>query len=174
VHRIGGQIDGLFLNVPLVEPDAAKRRVPQPLVVHEDPAFLAALAPDEQDMPEFIVAQSLDLLAEFRRVIGPAVASADHAFLERLRQQYAFSFDVDSLPAPFPAPALFLTGRHDNWCGNREAYELLDRYPRATFATLDRAGHALAIEQKALYRALVGEWLDRVEEYSTMAPHPRL
>ncbi len=76
------------------------------------------------------------------------------------------TFDVDALPAPFPAPALFLTGRHDNWCGYREAYQLLDNYPRATFAVLDRAGHALAVEQKTLFRALVNEWLDRVEEYA--------
>jgi hypothetical protein len=42
---------------------------------------------------------------------------------------------------------------------------LLDNYPRASFAVLDRAGHALAVEQKPLFRALVNEWLDRVEEY---------
>jgi pimeloyl-ACP methyl ester carboxylesterase len=166
VHHRGSQIDGLLLNVPFIETDAAKQHLPPPLVVSEDPTFLAALMPDEQDMREFIVAQSMDLLAEFRRFISPAVAIADHVFLQRLEQQFAFSFDVDALPAPFPAPALFLTGRHDNWCGYREAYRLLDSYPRASFAVLDRAGHALSIEQKTLFRALVNEWLDRVEEYA--------
>ncbi len=46
-----------------------------------------------------------------------------------------------------------------------DTYALLDSYPRATFAVLDRAGHMLALEQKSLFRALVNEWLDRVEEY---------
>lgn len=166
VHRRGSQMDGLLLNVPLVELDPAKRQLPQHLVVHEDPEFLAALALDEQDMPGFVVAQSIDLLDEIRQFIGPAMEIADHAFLERLEQHLAFSFDVDALAAPFPAPALFLTGRQDNWCGYREAYRLLDNYPRASFAVLDRAGHLLASEQKTLFRALANEWLDRVEEYA--------
>jgi len=169
VYRLGAQMDGLLLNVPLIETDDAKSRLPQPRVVHEDSAFLAALAPDEQEMPGFIVMQSMDLLAEFRQVINPAVAIADEAFLNRLRQHYAFSFDIDALTTPFPAPTLFLAGRHDNWCGYREAYRLLDNYPRASFAVLDSAGHALAVEQKTLFRALVNEWLDRVEEYAGRA-----
>lgn len=169
-HRID-QIDGLLLTVPVIETDETKKQLPQPLIVHKDSVFLDALAPDEQDMPEFIVAQSMDLLTEFRNVFKPAGAVADHAFLERLEKQYAFSFDVDVLPNPFPAPSLFLTGRHDNWWGYREAYRLLDNYPRATFAVLDRAGHALALEQKTLFRALANEWLDRVDEYTPAAPN---
>ncbi|HHY55558.1 MAG TPA: alpha/beta hydrolase [Chloroflexi bacterium] len=165
IYRLGDQIDGLLLIVPVVEVDAAKRQLPLPRVVHEDSAFLAALTPDEQDMRVFIVRQSMDLLAEFRKVFSPAGAIADQTFLQRLRQHDAFSFDVDILPTPFPAPALFLTGRHDNWCGYREAYRLLDNYPRASFVVLDSAGHALAVEQRTLFRALVNEWLDRVEEY---------
>ncbi len=166
VHHRGAQINGLFLGVPAIELDFAKRDIPQHLVVHEDAEFLAALAPDEQDLKEFVVAQSMDVLAQFRQFISPAVEIADHAFLQRLSQHNAFSFDVDTLPAPFPAPTLFLTGRQDHWCGYQDAYRLLDNYPRASFIILDRAGHALAFEQKTLFRALVNEWLDRVEEYA--------
>ena len=173
VYRLGAQMDGLLLNVPTIETDDTKKQLPQPLVVHEDSAFLAALTPDEQDMRGFIVMQSMGLLTEFRKVFSPAGAIADQAFLQRLQQQYAFSFDVDVLPTPFPAPALFLAGRHDNWCGYREAYQLLDNYPRASFAVLDSAGHALAVEQKTLFKALVNEWLDRVEEYVHTAHNPR-
>jgi pimeloyl-ACP methyl ester carboxylesterase len=165
VYCLGHRIDGLLLNVPLIETDETKEQLPQPLVVHQDSAFLAALALNEQDLRDFIVMQSMDLLTEFREFFNPAGAVADETFLNRLRQHYGFSFEVDALPTPFPAPTLFLTGRHDNWCGYREAYRLLDNYPRASFAVLDSAGHALAVEQKTLFRALVNEWLDRVEEY---------
>ena len=48
--------------------------------------------------------------------------------------------------------------------GTVEAWDLVERYPRATFAVLDRAGHGLDVEQRGLFEALVGEWLDRVEE----------
>jgi pimeloyl-ACP methyl ester carboxylesterase len=166
IYQRGSDIDGLLLNVPAFITDT--QPLPKPLVVHQDPAFLAALKPNEQDMQGFIVVQSLALLQEFRDVFNPAGEIADKAFLQRLKQNFAFSFDVDTLPAPFPAPALFLAGRHDNWCGYHDTYKLLDNYPRASFAVLDRAGHALAVEQRPLFRALVDEWLDRVEEYVSL------
>lgn len=49
-------------------------------------------------------------------------------------------------------------------CGYRDAWDLLDNYPRATFAVLDRAGHFVDIEQHVLCHALMRDWLDRVEE----------
>ncbi len=166
VHHRGSQVDGVFLYVPLIDTEASRLKLPQQLIVHEDPAFLAALSPDEQDLKDLAVAQSMDLLNTSRQVIHPAVVIADQEFLRRLNQQRTFSFNVDALPAPFPAPALILAGRQDSWVGYREAYNLLDNYPRASYAVLDRAGHALSTEQKTLFRALASEWLDRVEEYA--------
>jgi pimeloyl-ACP methyl ester carboxylesterase len=60
-----------------------------------------------------------------------------------------------------------VTGRQDSAVGYLGAWELLDHYPRATFAVLDRAGHALPHEQPELLRALVSEWLDRVREHAS-------
>lgn len=108
------------------------------------------------------------LLDTLRNVSVPAVKRADYAFLEKLTQpgKVAFSFDVDALPEPFPAPALFLLGRQDNVVGYRDAWDVVEHYPRATFAVLDRAGHFLNYNQEALFKALVNEWLDRVEEFA--------
>ncbi len=160
-------MDGIMINVPLVEFDGSKLRLPEHRVLKEDANFLAALTPEEAaDLPTFIVSQSIDLLRSMREWYAPAGAMADKEFLRRLRQNDAFSFDGDSPSQPFPGPALFLTGRYDNWCGYREAFQLLDNYPRATFAVLDRAGHALVMEQRGLFNALVSEWLDRVEDYT--------
>jgi len=165
VHNLGSQLNGMMIAVPVVELDPEKRQLPEHQVIHEDAAFLAALTPEEQDVSEVITAQSMETLQVLRECWIPAFAIADHEFLEQLRKNYTFSFDIDSLSQPFPAPALILTGRFDHWCGYREAYKLLDNYPRATFAVLDRAGHALSLEQKSLFKALTSEWLDRVEEY---------
>jgi hypothetical protein len=48
--------------------------------------------------------------------------------------------------------------------GYQEGRAILDLFPRATLAVLDRAGHVLGVEQEALFQALINEWLDRVEE----------
>jgi pimeloyl-ACP methyl ester carboxylesterase len=169
VHQRGQQIDGLFLYAPTIETDATKRHLPQHQIIHEDAQFLAALEPDEQDLRDIIVTQRMDVLESIRQFDIPAAAEADHAFLSRLQERNAFSFDVDALAVPFPAPALFLTGRFDHWCGYREAYQLLDLYPRASFAVLDGAGHGVAREQRGLFQALGSEWLDRVEAYRDSA-----
>jgi pimeloyl-ACP methyl ester carboxylesterase len=81
----------------------------------------------------------------------------------------------DELPtAPEQAPAyenptLILAGRQDASVGYAGSWGLLEHYPRATFAVLDRAGHALAHEQAGLVTALLGEWLDRVAEHRRRA-----
>jgi len=167
LHERRAQIDGVFMFVPLIELDSAKRDLPTRQVLVREPDIVAALEPDESFWLEQVsVVQTREMLAAFRTTIKPSLASVDQALEERLEAHPAFSFDVDKLPEPFPAPTLILTGRQDSLCGYREAWRLLDTYPRGTFAVLDRAGHGVAEEQPAVFRALVGEWLDRVEEFS--------
>lgn len=89
---------------------------------------------------------------------------ANGPFLEKLRQRADYSFDVDKLPQPFAGPVVILLGRQDSSVGYQDAWHILENYPRASFAVLDRAGHNLQIEQPQLFNALVGEWLDRVQE----------
>jgi pimeloyl-ACP methyl ester carboxylesterase len=100
-----------------------------------------------------------ELLAEVR--------IADHPFNDRLEEAAPASFEVDPHPPLFGGPTLILTARQDHLCGYRDAWDLLDNYPRATFAVLDRAGHFVNIEQDVLCHAIMREWLDRVEESTT-------
>ncbi|MGE5225191.1 MAG: alpha/beta fold hydrolase [Omnitrophica WOR_2 bacterium] len=168
VYRRSEKMDGMMINVPVAEMDKAKRRLPEHRLIHANPDFLAALEADEQEMKEpgsTLSAQSVPALEHLRKYYKPAGAIADDAFLERVSKQSSFSFTVDVLPQPFDAPSLILTGRFDHWCGYREAYSLLDQYTRATFAVLDRADHALVVEENNLFLALANDWLDRVEEY---------
>ena len=98
--------------------------------------------------------------------------AADAKHLEPIRRdpsRYGFSFDADTLAEPFAAPTLIVTGRQDTIVGYRDAWRIVENYPRATFAVLDRADHGLPIDQDALFRALVNDWLDRVEEARALA-----
>ena len=125
----------------------------------EDPALVASLEPG---IASLVVVQS-PMVIEAVRPVAAEVQLADHTFLERLEAAGPFSFDIDTLPVPFGSPTLILTARQDHVCGYRDAWDLLDTYPRATFAVLDRAGHFVPIEQDRLCHALMHEWLDRVE-----------
>ena len=170
VHHRPASIDGLLLTAPLIVADDAKRHVPSPVTLVADSALVSELEPDEAEgLFQIAVVQSRKVVDYIRANFPSASETGDQAFQAKIREypeNYAFSFDVDALPKPCPAPTLIVTGRQDSVAGYRDAWEILDNYPRGTFVVLDRSGHFLGIEQEDLFHALVGEWLDRVEEYA--------
>jgi pimeloyl-ACP methyl ester carboxylesterase len=170
VLRRAASIDGLLMTVPLIVVGDAKRQVPSPVSLVADSALMSLLDPDEAEaLFQITVVQSQKVVEYIRANVPSASETGDQTFQAKIREHpknYAFSFDVDALPKPFPAPTLIVTGRQDSVVGYRDAWEILDNYPRGSFVVLDRSGHFLGIEQADLFHALVGEWLDRVEEYA--------
>ena len=163
-------MDGLFLIAPVMLADHTQRTLPSHISLVKDPALLSELEQSfAEDFQEFAVVQSRELLDSMKAVGVPASEIADHEFLSKLRENYAFSFDVDALPEPFGGPTLIVMGRQDSICGYYDAWSVLENYPRGTFVVLDRAGHGLMVEQSYIFNALVNEWLDRVEEDAGIA-----
>ncbi|MBO0779777.1 MAG: alpha/beta hydrolase [Ktedonobacteraceae bacterium] len=169
VYRRTASIDGVMLCAPQMKADSAQVQLPPRTTLVEDPELAASLGP----AADLVVVQSHTVVEAVRTVLEE-IQIADHPFLARLEEAGPFSFDVDSLPVPFGGPTLMLTARQDNLCGYRDAWDLLANYPRATFAVLDRAGHFVNIEQDVLCQALMGEWLDRVEEWTTNLDHTQV
>jgi pimeloyl-ACP methyl ester carboxylesterase len=165
IHHRPTSIGGVMFDIPAFEFGAAdKGPLPVRQIIRSDPDFVDALQPSEQWMQGIVVAQSRPVLDELRTIFAN-VAPLDPAVQQRLWAK-SFSFDATVLSQPFPAPALFVTGRQDHIVGYGKAWSTLDDFPRATFVVLDRAGHLLDVEQIALQHALVSEWLDRVDEYA--------
>ena len=160
VHHRAASIDGLMLCAPQVKADPAQAHLPPRTTLVEDPKLAAELGP----IAGLVVVQT-PKVAEAVRELLAEVRIADHPFNERLEEAGPASFEVDPQPPRFGSPTLILTAQQDHLCGYRDAWDLLDNYPRATFAVLDRAGHFVNIEQDVLCRALMSEWLDRVEDY---------
>ena len=90
----------------------------------------------------------------------PAAALVDEAAMERIGERWELAGD----PGPaYAGPTLVVAGRMDSTVGYAAAVDLAEDYPHASLAVLDDAGHALPHEQPELLRALVAEWLARVE-----------
>jgi pimeloyl-ACP methyl ester carboxylesterase len=159
-------VEGMLLIGPLVVAGDEKRDVPPCTVLRRDSAALESLDPEDREFVDlFLVNQTETNWARFRDEMLAGFEGGDREFKTRIRadpEAYAITFDVDETPAPFEKPALIVTGRQDCLVGYRDAWRLLDRYPRCSFAVLDMAGHGVQIEQAGLFEALVGEWLDRV------------
>jgi pimeloyl-ACP methyl ester carboxylesterase len=167
----GERIEGIALIIPVVIAEDEKRTVPPHNVLIEDPSVKAVITPAEKDLYDMAVVHSRKWL-EYQRSFPeiPEQEMGEPEFLSRIREQpeqYAFSFDVDNVSEPFPNPSLIITARQDAFVGYRDAWNLLDKYPRATFVVFDRAGHELE-EKQSLINTLINEWLDRVEESITL------
>lgn len=169
VHHRPTAIDGVMLSVPSITANRAERQVPSHVTVVSDPGLLSELqADDPEGRFEFLVVQNRKVL-DYVLANVPSSGQGDEAYQERIQdspETYGFSFDADALAQPCPAPALIVTGRQDSIVGYRDAWGILENYPRGTFAVLDRSGHFMAVEQEDLFHALANEWLDRVEEYA--------
>jgi pimeloyl-ACP methyl ester carboxylesterase len=171
VHRMGARIEGLLLRVPLIVPEDAKRDVAKFARLVEDQSVMAKLMPEERQVHAEILVHSPRYLNAARKKhdkqVSPAMTIADQKHLEPIRRdpkRYGFSFDIDAPSERFGAPTLIVTGRQDINVGYRDAWRLLDNYPRASFAVLDRADHGFPIDQHNIFFALLDDWLDRVAE----------
>ncbi len=167
VYRMAERIDGLFLLCPAIVTDQNDRNVPEHVVLNRDERLLKELDPhDAEGFAAMHVVQSREVWVRYREEILSGIALGDRVFLDSiLNSEYVFSFDCDNLPEKFQKPALFLMGRQDSCVGYKDAWNILDNYPRATFAVLDKAGHNLQLEQTGLMEALVIEWLERTGEF---------
>jgi pimeloyl-ACP methyl ester carboxylesterase len=161
VRRDPSRILGLLLRVPGVVVDRAERTLPEyePLIV--DPEFSS----DEDPRPLLHTPEYLEAHRDKqRRFYLPAEEQADLEFLGGIQRDPSTYGLATDPAAHLDAPTLIVTGRQDTTTGYGDAWSLLDDYPRATYAVLDRADHDLPIQNHALYRALVSDWLTRVEE----------
>jgi pimeloyl-ACP methyl ester carboxylesterase len=157
-------VKGICLICPLIIPEIESRNLPPKRILLHNQNLIEKLS--ESDASEFesiAVVQSQLHWDRFKSEVLSGVNSADGEYLEILRKTgYAFSFPVDHPDQLFDKPALILLGRQDTSVGYRDAWEIIENFPRATFAVLDRAGHDLQIEADNTFSALVSDWLERV------------
>jgi pimeloyl-ACP methyl ester carboxylesterase len=166
IHKQVQPILGAAFICPVIKPFAKDRTVEQHKIIKTDETFIGKLAEDElEDFKSKNVVLNETTWLRYNQEILGGVSIADQGFLEKIQNKYGFSFTIDHYD--FIKPSVFLLGRQDSIVGYRDALELLNKYPRGTFAMVDKAGHNLQIEQSRLFNEMVNEWLDRVEENSS-------
>lgn len=168
INRIPDRVAGLLLICPVVVGPPQDRTRPDQNILVRDPDLMAELSQEDVDAFEsWVAVQNRNILERVQAEVQPGFLLADEAFLSRLQEDgYSFTFDLDKAMGEFSKPTLILTGRQDWIVGYQDAWRILEQYPRATFAVLDRAGHELPFVQEQLFNQLVLEWLERVQESS--------
>ncbi|HEV3464295.1 MAG TPA: alpha/beta hydrolase, partial [Actinomycetota bacterium] len=163
-NRRPGQVTGLALFCS-AGGQARDDELPDHVVLHAAGDLAGRLDPAmEAEYREYLVVQTPETLRRFQDAVVPGMRLTDQAALERIFERWQLRTPPEQGP-PYPNPTLILAGRQDATVGYLGPWRLVEHYPRATFAVLDRAGHALPHEQPGLLAALVGEWLERVREH---------
>jgi pimeloyl-ACP methyl ester carboxylesterase len=158
-NRRPRQVAGLALLCPLL---AGIHDVPEHAVIYGS----GSIGNDE--FREYFTVQTAQTLDRYEKYVEPAARLADQSALARIGERWQLATRPQE-QGPSEYPTLLVTGRQDSTVGYARAWEMLEQFPRATFAVLDRAGHALPHEQPELIHALVTEWLARVKEHSSLA-----
>lgn len=145
------RVAGLALVCPLLP---GVRDVPGHRVVAGAPGL------GDEDFRGYFVLHTPEMLARYERFVAPSAALVDVAAQDRIGRRW----ELTPHPGPpYAGPALVVAGRLDSTVGYAAAVDLAGSLPHATLSVVDDAGHALPHEQPALLRALLAEWLGRVE-----------
>jgi pimeloyl-ACP methyl ester carboxylesterase len=163
VKKMQEKIDGVALICPVITANPTQINTPKHQILSEDTNYMNSLSSKNNEIfKSTAVIQDKYTYERFQNEIIPGMRIADSEFLEKIRKNYAFSFDVDNLKQPFDKPSLIITGKQDSVVGYNDALTLLDTYTRTTTAILDSAGHNLKIEQPNLFNKLISNWLSRI------------
>lgn len=165
--RMRKRVNGMLLVCPVIHPYATDRQLEQHAALRRDELFLAQLtAEDKQAFLRDMVVQTKDTYLRYRDEITAAVQVSDQNFVQGdfFKAYYGFSADPDEQAERFHKPVTIITGRQDAVTGYKDALALSLRYPNASFAVLDAAGHYVQIEQAETAEAMAKEWLRRCSE----------
>jgi pimeloyl-ACP methyl ester carboxylesterase len=146
---------GLALLCPVAE---GPTDVPHHEVVRQTADAYDELDPAQRaGFDEYFVVRTPATARRYRDYVVPGTTLADETALGHIFEDWT----VDLGSTPFAGPVLVVAGRHDSVVGHADAAGLVERYPRATLAVIEDAGHALMHERPDLLAALLGNWVAR-------------
>lgn len=156
---VAAQRPDLLLGLGLLCPVAEQaQNVPDHDVVHQDAEAHDELEPAQRaGFDEYFVVRTPATARRYRDHVLPAKTLVNEAALGRIFSGWRINIGSQ----PCTAPTLIAAGRRDSVVGYTDAINLLERYPHATLAVVEGAGHALMHERPDLFATLVGDWLDR-------------
>ncbi|MCL2253483.1 MAG: alpha/beta hydrolase [Lachnospiraceae bacterium] len=165
IDKLNERIDGAVLLCPLITHECYSNKLPERQIIYKSDELAS---PEEnaeiKDFLNFAVIATPEMFERYQREIATGYNLSDKEFLFN----GGFTGSVPALDSlyktlKFDKPACIITGRQDHCVGYSYAYQLLENFPRATFAILDCAGHSLQLESEQLFSQLIMDWLWRVD-----------
>ena len=167
VYKMKHRIDGVFLLCPQIDPREDENLPDRQILYKSEQMDSVTISSDEDNYyMDMAVIATPTIFNKWQKTITPAMQVADMEFLTNYRSDW-YSEDLHNAVSKvvFNKPSCILAGRQDHITGYKIAYELAERFTRATFSVIDCAGHMLQAEREPLFRQLTEDWIERVERY---------
>jgi pimeloyl-ACP methyl ester carboxylesterase len=170
IHKMGARIDGVLLLVAMI--DSLKttdkpENLSDKQVLWQSEWFTSMKEnPDLKGYMDMAVIATPQMYDKWQSDIQPGLDIADKNFISNHSiMDYSLSLEEALRKVAFDKPSCILAGRQDDIidCCYVTAYGLAGRFSRATFATLDCAGHILHLDNESLFQQLAKDWIWRVE-----------
>jgi len=169
VYKLGDRIDGVLLLCPQVDPrEEEKENQPNRQILYKSDQMdtLNMNCDEDKFYMDIAVIATPQIFNKWQSTITPGFQIADADFFANRSAWYSDDLHNVVSKVVFNQPACILTGRQDHLTGYKIAYELVERFTRATFTVADCAGHIMHVEREPLFKQSVRDWLERVERYS--------
>jgi len=166
IHELGSRIDGILLLCPMVdtfETLSKTGNLPERRIIYRSKLFDSINDDDVEGFLNMAVIATPPIYEKYKKDILPGFKIHDKAFLSHYKGEYNPDMEKTLRKTTFDKPTCIITGRQDSFVGYSIAYNILDRFPRATLVILDCAGHNLQIENEPTFAQLVKDWIWRVE-----------
>jgi len=166
IHNMRNRIDGVLMICPQLKSWVAidREKLPEKQLLWKSEDIMPMEdEPEFQAFLEYAVIATPVIYDRYKTNILSGIAISDKDFLtNHFSSDYNSGIADDLERLEFDRPACILTGRQDHAAGYLDAFEILSRFPRATFAVLDCAGHNLQDDNEPLFDQHVKDWLWRV------------
>ncbi|EST33372.1 alpha/beta fold hydrolase [Streptomyces roseochromogenus] len=160
VAERGPQVLGTALIAPLVKA-SGERVLPERQVLSRDEALLASLDPADREAFAGIALYQDDAgWRSFSDHVLPGIRAHHREDAAALLKAYLLKQIPERRFGVHDGSHVVVTGRQDHMVGWRDQLELLEHYPRATYAVVDGAGHNVHLDQPDAVHGLLGNWLD--------------
>lgn len=164
VSKMKERIDGVLLLCASTDPLEDDGLPPKQVIWRSERLAAAEEVPSLREYRGLAVIATPEMYGKWLDDIQPALDIADMEFLSsHCNSDYSPEMREAIRGITFDRPSCIIAGRQDHVVGFSKAYELVERFPRATFAVLDCAGHLLQIENEPLFQQLVKDWLGRLD-----------
>ena len=164
IYKMSKRIAGVLLLCASTDPDEDDY-LPKKKILWQSKQLASMEESDSlRGYIDMAVIAAPEMYNKWQSDIQPALDIADMEFLSnQCSEEYGPGLEKAIKTLTFDKPSCILAGRQDHIVGYLKSYELVERFPRATFAVLDCAGHLLQIENEPLFQQLVKDWIWRIE-----------